>query len=79
MTEFFYLQCSGESDKVAKLGSLAGDPEIIFQKGSEEARSATRVGWYSGRTRTPRPSPALAAAPAGPAWRIGDSRQPLGW
>jgi hypothetical protein len=47
MTEAFYLQCSREFDKVAKLGSLAGDPEILSKKGSEEARSATRVGWYS--------------------------------
>ena len=47
MTAVFYLQCSREFDKVAKLDSLAGAPEILSKAGSEEARSATRVGWYS--------------------------------
>jgi hypothetical protein len=47
MAGAFYLQCSREFDKVAKLDALAGAPEILSKTGSEEAKSATRVGWYS--------------------------------
>jgi hypothetical protein len=47
MAEPFYLQCNNEFDKVAKLGSITADVEILSKAGTEEARSATKVGWYS--------------------------------
>ena len=47
MAAAFYLQCNNEFDKVAKLGSITGDPEILSKAATEEAKSATKVGWYS--------------------------------
>jgi hypothetical protein len=46
MAEPFYLQCNNEFDKVAKLGSITADVEILSKAATEEAKSATMVGWY---------------------------------
>jgi hypothetical protein len=42
----FYLQRRNAFDDVAKLDSITGDPQILSKAATEEAKSATKVGWY---------------------------------
>jgi len=47
MPAVFYLRYNREADKVARLTSITGDLEILSKRGSEEAKAAKIVGWYS--------------------------------